>query len=32
MLGEMECDLFNVNEILPSINPWSLENQSVMKE
>jgi hypothetical protein len=32
MLGEVECALFNVNETLPRIIWWRLENQSLMKE
>jgi hypothetical protein len=28
----MECTLFNVNETLPRMSWWRLENQSLMKE
>jgi hypothetical protein len=32
MLGGMECILFSVNEILPTMIWWRLENQRLMKE
>jgi hypothetical protein len=32
MLGGMECALFNVNETLPNMIWWWLENQSLVKE
>jgi hypothetical protein len=32
MLGRMECVIFNVNESLPSMIWWRLENQSLMNE
>jgi hypothetical protein len=32
MLGGEDCVLFNVNETLPSMIWWRLENQNLMKE
>jgi hypothetical protein len=32
ILGGVECALFNVNETLPCMIWWRLENQSLMKE
>jgi hypothetical protein len=32
MFGEGEYSLFHMNEILPSMIEWRLENQSLVKE